>query len=80
MKKYLYSAVFALSSLASPLVFGQEGSGTGESIVVTPLVNPSSVQTSLQSTLTSWLTVGLSIGIAVFVVYAGWRILRRFIK
>lgn len=80
MKKYLYAAAFATSTFLAPALYAQESSGTGESITVTPLVNPSSVQTSLQSTLTSWLTVGLSVGIAVFVVYAGWRILRRFIK
>lgn len=75
MKKTLATlAAFAAPSLA----LAQET--TGGTVTVTPIVDPTTVQSSLITSLTPWLTVGLGIGISVFIVYLGWRLLKRFTR
>lgn len=76
MKKSLsFLAAFAGPAAA----FAQEGN-TGGTVTVTPIVDPTTVQSSLITSLTPWLTVGLGIGISVFIVYLGWRLLKRFTR
>ena len=77
MKKYLYGAAALVSSFVPALAFA-EGEQTGATITVTPMVDPTSVQSSLTTMAGQWLVVGLSVGIAIFAVYLGWRILKRF--
>lgn len=75
MKKCFY----ALAALAAPAAaLGQESGNTG--VTVTPIVDPTTVQSSLITSLTPWVTVGLGIGISVFIVYLGWRLLKRFTR
>lgn len=80
MKKYLYGAAALVSSFLPAFASAQESGSTGSTITVTPMVDPSSVQSSLTSMAGQWLVVGLSVGIAIFAVYLGWRILKRFSK
>lgn len=76
MKKVLAS----LAAFAAPVAaLAQEG-GNGGTVTVTPIVDPTTVQSSLITSLTPWLTVGLGIGISVFIVYLGWRLLKRFTR
>lgn len=74
MKKLLLTA----AAFAAPAAaFAQESSPT---VTVTPIVDPTTVQSSLITSLTPWVTVGLGIGISVFIVYLGWRLLKRFTR
>lgn len=80
MKKYLYTVPAALLALSSGALFAQEGSVTAQAVTVPTLIDTTSMQNSLLTQLQSWLVIGLAVGIGVFVVYAGWRILRRFTR
>lgn len=75
MKKFLAS----VAAFAAPAVALAEDSAGG-TVTVTPIVDPTTVQSSLITSLTPWLTVGLGIGISVFIVYLGWRLLKRFTR
>lgn len=81
MKKLNYAlmSAAAIASGVSPSVFAQE-SDTGATVTIPTLVNTSGLQTSLVDSLKSWLVIGLAIGLAVFAVYFGWRLIRRFVK
>lgn len=70
----------ALASLSPALAFAQETGGNGGTVTVTPIVDPTTVQSTLITSVTPWVTVGLGIGISVFVVYLGWRLLKRFTR
>lgn len=77
MKKFLCS----LSSV--PVFFGgvvlaQDGGAVAPT--VTEIVDPDDIQLSLTTALGQWVTVGIGIGISVFVVYLGWRLLKRFTR
>ena len=80
-KNLFYSVLCSVPLIASGAVFGQENQNPvtlAES--VTQLVNPRDVQTQLTTNLGNWLIVGIGIGISVFIVYLGWRLLKRFTR
>lgn len=76
MKKLLVS----FAAFAAPAAALAQEASNGGTVTVTPIVDPTTVQSSLITSLTPWLTVGLGIGISVFIVYLGWRLLKRFTR
>lgn len=79
IKSFLFGASCAVASLPA-LVFGQEQQAITLGNSVQQLVNPQDVQTQLTANLGNWLIVGIGIGISVFIVYLGWRLLKRFTR
>ena len=64
---------------------GLEGGGVEEGfspaeVFVDNLVDTYGLQMSLLIGLSKWLGIGMTIGISVYVVFAGWRFLRRFVS
>ena len=64
---------------------GVEGGGVEEGfspaeVFVDNLVDTYGLQMSLLIGLSKWLGIGMTIGVSVYVVFAGWRFLRRFVS
>ncbi len=72
----LYTGVGALAAPA--LSWAQEQQNPA--VTVTELVDPDQVQAQLTANLSKWIVVGIGIGISVFIVYLGWRLLKRFTR
>lgn len=75
--KKCFAAVGSAVALGPAVLFGQEGANP---IQTQQLVDPSDVQSALTAELGDWILVGIGIGISVFIVYLGWRLLKRFTK
>lgn len=79
MKKILVGALSALPVVASGAsVFAQEG----DAGAVNPpsIVTVTDIQGTIVSAIQPWVTAGLGIGIAVFCIYLGWRLIKRFTR
>lgn len=79
MKKFFVGAMCALPALASSAsVFAQE-SDSGQ---VNPpsIVTVTDIQGTIVTAIQPWVTAGLGIGIAVFCIYLGWRLIKRFTR
>lgn len=75
MKKFIFSAL----AIAAPVsAIAQDNTGTA----VTPpnIVNVSDIQGTIVTAIQPWVAAGLGIGIAVFCIYLGWRLIRRFTR
>ena len=78
-KKLCSFGAAAVASLGSAVVaFAQEGNAG----VVNPptIVTTNDIQGTIVTAIQPWITAGLGIGIAVFCIYLGWRLIRRFTR
>lgn len=83
MKRLFNNTCIALytgaAALAAPvLAFAEDA--VPQAPTVTTLVDPNQVQAQLTANLSKWVVVGIGIGISVFIVYLGWRLLKRFTR
>lgn len=82
-KKFCSFGAAAVASLGSAVVaLAQEGGAGGGAGVVNPptIVTTNDIQGTIVTAIQPWITAGLGIGIAVFCIYLGWRLIRRFTR
>ena len=76
MKKYLFGA---LAVLASPVaVFAEDPAAPA--VTVPDLVTVTDIQSDLVTAIQPWISAGLGVGIAVFCLYLGWRLIKKFTR
>ena len=78
MKKFLFSA--AAIAASSPALLFAEGENTGATVTPPSIVQVSDIQGTIVTAIQPWVAAGLGIGIAVFCIYLGWRLIRRFTR
>ena len=78
MKKFLCGVAGALPVLASSVVaLAEDAVGA----VTTPsIVTVNDIQSTIVDAIRPWIAAGLGIGIAVFCIYLGWRLIKRFTR
>lgn len=65
--------------VAGGSALAQEGS-TGATPTVSTMIDPSTLQSTIVSTLGGWVVIALGIALTVFVVFLGWKALRKGAK
>ncbi len=85
----LWSMMFSVAAATvavtyCPLLFAQDSTGGSTTVTpaeptITSLVDTTGLQTSILSEVVSWIGIGLAVGISVYLVFVGWRLMRRFL-
>lgn len=78
MKKRALALLGVVSAFSPLSLFAQESEVP--TVTVPEVVQVSNIQAELVDAIRPWVAAGLGVGIAVFCLYLGWRLIRRFTR